>query len=61
MARKSEEFERFDRAMGELLKVPHSEIKKELDAEKAQKRRRKTRKAKKPSGHGASRDSVGGT
>src|SRR5262249_42922914 len=32
---KTEEFERFDNAMEQLLKVPHNEIKKKLDAEKA--------------------------
>jgi hypothetical protein len=57
--RKTSEFEKFDRAMGELLKVPHSEIKKKLDAEKAEKRKRKA--AKKPSVSSASRDSDGGT
>ena len=48
MAKATNEFEKFDRAMGELLKVPHSEIKKKLDAEKAEKQKRK--KAKKSSG-----------
>lgn len=38
---KSKEFEKFDRAMEELLKVPHSEIKKKLDAEKAEKAKKK--------------------
>lgn len=42
---KNKEFENFDRAMEQLLKVPHSEIKKKLDAEKAEKA--KKRKAKK--------------
>jgi hypothetical protein len=56
---KTKEFERFDHAMGELLKVPHSEIKKKLDAEKEEKRKRKA--LKKPNEHGASRDSGGGT
>ena len=45
---KGSEFENFDRTMRELIKVPHSEIKAALDAEKAEKQRRK-RKAKKPS------------
>jgi hypothetical protein len=40
----SAEYERFDRAMDQLLKVPHSEIKKKLDAEKAEKRKRKVAK-----------------
>ncbi|MBZ5531947.1 MAG: hypothetical protein LAO20_11000 [Acidobacteriia bacterium] len=41
---KSREFENFDRAMEQLLKVPHSEIKKQLDAEKEEKRKRKAAK-----------------
>lgn len=41
MAKRSDQFERFDHAMEELLKVPHSEIKKKLDAEKEAKRKRK--------------------
>jgi hypothetical protein len=44
--KRSKEFENFDHAMGELLKVPHSEIKKKLDAEKAEKAARKKKKAK---------------
>jgi hypothetical protein len=59
MAPKSSEFERFDRAMGELLKVPHSEIKKKLDAEKEEKRKRKA--AKKTTSRAVSRDSGGDT
>lgn len=43
---KNQEFEKFDRAMSELLKVPHSAVKTKLDAEKAAKERRKKRKAK---------------
>lgn len=57
--RKSKEYERFDHAMEQLLKVPHSEIKKKLDQEKAEKKKRKA--AKKPSESSASRDSGGGT
>jgi len=57
--KKSQEFDRFDRAMDELLKVPHSEIKKKLDAEKEEKRKRKA--AKKTTSRAASRDSDGGT
>ena len=49
--RKGKEFENFDRAMEQLLKVPHSEIKAKLDAEKAAKADKK-RKAKKPSASG---------
>ena len=55
----SAEFERFDRTMTELLKVPHSEIKAKLDAEKEEKRRRKA--AKKTTSRAASHDSDGGT
>jgi hypothetical protein len=33
----SKEYEKFDRAMQDLVKVPHSEIKAKLDAEKARK------------------------
>lgn len=44
--KRSKEFENFDQAMGELLKVPHSEIKKKLDAEKAEKAASKKKKSK---------------
>lgn len=44
--KRSKEFENFDNAMEQLLKVPHSEIKKKLDAEKAEKAARKKKKAK---------------
>jgi len=40
---KSQEFKNFDRTMRSLLKVPHSEIKEKLDAEKAAKKRKKSR------------------
>lgn len=53
--KKTREFENFDLAMDELLKVPHSEIKKKLDEEKEQKRKRKA--AKKTISRDASRDS----
>lgn len=36
----SEEFVNFDRTMRELMKVPHSEIKAKLDAEKAERNKR---------------------
>jgi len=39
------EYQRFDRTMRELIKVPHSEIKAKLDAEKAQKKKRKANKS----------------
>jgi hypothetical protein len=48
---KNAEFENFDRTMRDLMKVPHSEIKAALDAEKAAKQKKK-RKAKKPSASG---------
>jgi len=48
--RESSEFSNFDRTMRELIKVPHSEIKAALDAEKAAKK--KKRKAKTPSASG---------
>ena len=40
------EFQNFDRAMRELIKVSHSELKAKLDAEKKAKKR-KSRRAKK--------------
>lgn len=43
------EFERFDSTMRKLIKVPHSDIKEALDAEKKAKDQKKKRKAKKPS------------
>ena len=48
---KNSEFQNFDRTMRQLIKVPHSEIKAALDAEKAEKQEKK-RKAKKPSASG---------
>lgn len=44
-AKEESDYERFDRTMRNLIKVPHSEVKAKLDAEKAQKQKRK-RKAK---------------
>jgi hypothetical protein len=41
----STEYDAFDRTMRELIKVPHSEIKAKLDAEKKTKKR-KTKKVK---------------
>jgi hypothetical protein len=38
------EFEKFDQTMTQLLKVPHSEIKAKLDAERARKAKSKSRK-----------------
>ena len=53
------EYENFNRTMEQLMRVPHSEIKAALDAEKAAKKIKikKKRKAKKPSALGrADRD-----
>jgi hypothetical protein len=41
----SSEYEKFDSAMRAILKVPHSEIKAKLDAEKAAKKRKKAKKS----------------
>jgi hypothetical protein len=49
---KNREFENFDKAITQILKVPHSEIKAKLDEEKEAKKRKKI---KKPS---ASREAV---
>jgi len=40
---KNKEYENFDRTMREIIKVPHSEIKAKLDAEKAAKKRKKSK------------------
>ena len=48
--KQTEEFKNFDRTMRQLMNVPHSEIKKALDEEKAQKAQK--RKVKKPSASG---------
>jgi len=42
----AEALENFDRALGAVMKVPHSELKAKLDAEKADKETRKRAKAK---------------
>ena len=44
------EFDRFKMFLGRLVAVPHSEIKAQLDAEKAKKRRAKARSASRVSG-----------
>jgi hypothetical protein len=44
MTKQNNEFEKFDSTMRQLMKVPHSEIKAKLDAEK--RARDKKRKAK---------------
>jgi hypothetical protein len=45
-----DEFDRFKSFLGRLVAVPHSEIKAQLDADKAKKRRAKTRSASRASG-----------
>jgi hypothetical protein len=37
------EYDRFTHLMGRLMKVPHSEVKAKLDAEKQAKKRKKSR------------------
>ena len=41
----NKEFQRFDELARGLLKVPHSEIKAKLDAEKRAKKRKKSKKS----------------
>jgi len=53
MRKTNAEYEAFEGTMRDLLKVPHSEIKAKLDAEKARKRRKK---AKQSSASGRARD-----
>lgn len=43
---KSKEYQQFDDAMRRLISVPHEEIKKQLDAEKAEKKAKKGKQAK---------------
>lgn len=43
MKQTDSEFEKFDKTMDRLLRVPHSEIKAKLDAEKAAKKRKAKR------------------
>jgi len=38
-------FEKFDKTLRELLKIPHSEIKARLEEEKAAKKRKKSKKS----------------
>jgi hypothetical protein len=45
MSKKPSEFDNFDRTMRKLMKVPHSEIKAKLDAEKGAKKRKKSKKS----------------
>lgn len=44
------EFDRFKSFLGRLVAVPHAEIKAQLDAEKAKKRKAKARSASRVSG-----------
>lgn len=46
MKRRPSEYENFDRTVRELLKVPHSEIKAKLDAEKEAKKQKKSKRAR---------------
>ena len=39
------EYDNFDRTMKELIKVPHSQLKAQLDAEKKGKKRKKSKKS----------------
>jgi len=41
---KTSEFEKFDRMMQSLVKVPHSKVKAKLDAERQAKKRKKGKK-----------------
>ena len=50
MAKGETEYQRFDRTMRTLIKVPHDALKAKLDAEKSTKT--KKRKARKPSASG---------
>lgn len=45
MKKTDSEYDAFHTLMSQLVKVPHSEIKAKLDAEKAAKKRKKTRKS----------------
>lgn len=47
------EFDNFDSTMRELIKVPHSEIKAKLDAEKKAKKRKRSKKSSSASREGA--------
>jgi hypothetical protein len=42
---KRSEYEKFEQAVQELIRVPHSQIKAALDAEKAAKKRKKLKKS----------------
>jgi hypothetical protein len=41
----SKEYKKFEQLVGDLLAVPHADIKAKLDAEKAAKKRKKSKKS----------------
>jgi len=45
MKKKTDEYEKFVSLASDLIKVPHSAIKAKLDEEKAEKKRKKSRKS----------------
>jgi hypothetical protein len=45
MTKTESEFDRFENLVKQIIKVPHSEIKAKLDAEKREKKRKKPRKS----------------
>jgi hypothetical protein len=56
MKKKASEFDKFDSTMRALIKVPHSEIREKLNAEKRAKTKNKKRKPKKTSALGRASD-----
>lgn len=51
MTKENEQFQKFDQAMTTLLKVPRSEVKAQLDAEKAEKKGKKRKPKASASDH----------
>ena len=51
MTTEKSEYDHFDETMAQLIRVPHSEIKAELDAEKAKKKKRKAKNKPSVSDH----------
>lgn len=45
MGKKQSQYTTFDRMMRKLLSIPHREVKAKLDAERAAKKRKKSRKS----------------
>jgi hypothetical protein len=45
MKAKATEYDRFTHLMGRLVKVPHSEVKAKLDAEKRARKRKKSKRS----------------